>query len=193
MCHSPAGPSRHTAPTRTTARTPARTLTPGATPTDPPQGVPGWAFRAQVLHVAEATGLPWRVVTQQAGLDAAAAARLLRCRPRRGRVPLAEATAVFGLDAARLRHRAELSVDAHHTRVMVQALRQAGFPLGDVAGFLRLSRPQTRALFDARTRRCSQRTEWLAQAALQALGVPCPLSQPTWDQPRLTAARPRVA
>lgn len=156
--------------------------------TDPQAtSVPGWAFRAHVLHLAAATNLPWRAVTVCAGLDAAAAARLIRCRPRRGQLPVAQATALISVDAVQLSHSASLSVDARHTRTMLLALHKAGFPVHDLADFIRLSHPEVMDLLGGGAQRCTQRTEWLATAALQALGVPCPRSRRGTGRTRLRA------
>ena len=136
--------------------------------------VPAWPFRAYLLHVAEAVDLPWRAVALSAGLDARTAGAILGSRPGGGLLTSSQAAAVVALDANRLRWRAGLDVDAHHARTMAQALRGAGFGLPTIAAFLRLSRPETSALLDGSVTRCSQRTELLASAALQARRIACP-------------------
>ena len=140
--------------------------------------VPAWPFRAYLLHVAETLDLPWRAVALSAGLDARTASTIITSRPGGGLVTSSQAAAVVALDAHRLRWRGEHGVDAQHARLMVGALRGVGFSLPTVAEFVRLSRPETAALLDGSMTRCTHRTELLASAALQALGVPCPATTP---------------
>ena len=149
----------------------------------PVRGVLAWPFRAHLLHVAEALDLPWRAVALVAGLDSVAANRIIGSRPRRGLMPASQAAAVGAGDAARLWRHLALGTDATHTRQMLVALRAAGVPLERQAHFLGLSRPETTALIDGSSARCALRTELLAGAALQALGIGCP------SAPSGTAAR----
>lgn len=139
----------------------------------PVRAVLGWPFRAHLLHVAETLDLPWRAVALSAGLDAPAASRIIRSRPRSGMVPASQAAAVVAIDADQLRTSGALTTDAQHTRQMLQALLEAGLSLATVATFVRLSHPDTQALLDGTMARCTQRTELLASAAMQAVGVRC--------------------
>ena len=149
---------------------------PGTTPV---HSVPGWTFRAQLLHLAAATTLPWRAVAITAGLDATAADSIVACRPRAGTIPVAHAAAVLALDARVLVARLQYTVDAGHARQQLAALLAAGQSLPHVAAFTRLSRPDVAALTAGHATRCSQRTELLLTTALQAAGVACPASAPT--------------
>lgn len=140
--------------------------------------VPGWPFRAHLLHVAEATQLPWRAVAMVAGLDSASAQRLMRCPRQRGTIAAGQAAAVLGLDAARLGAKLRTTVPSEHSRRMIAALCASGASVEELAHFLGLSRPALSGIVAGATEGCDLRIELLLSTAVQAVGIRCPEAVP---------------
>ncbi|MBA8794367.1 transcriptional regulator with XRE-family HTH domain [Friedmanniella endophytica] len=121
-----------------------------------PEAFGGWVlaapFRAHLLHLLAATGLPIRVLAELAGASPRSVTRLLRGREGRPltRIDPLLARRLYALTPRTVRETRELAVDPERGVAALARLLDHGWTTDDVADRLRLSRGLVGALRDGR-------------------------------------------